>query len=142
MSAHASSSHSHDVSHHIVPIPVYAATLAALAGLMGATIFAAQIHWPGGTVVNNIIAMAIAVVKATLVVLVFMNVRNGTKLIKMWAMLGFAWFTLMFMMYCDYLFRQYELTPAWDARDPGSAMSRIKAEPAASDPNMVNVRVR
>jgi len=142
MSSHAASHDNHDVSHHIVPITHYVANLIALGVLMLATIGASFVHFPGGTITNNIIAMAIAVLKATLVVLVFMNVRNGTKLIKMWAMLGFIWFGLMFIMYCDYQFRQFETVPSWDARDPGSAMPRTKVEPMAEDKNMINVRPR
>lgn len=143
-----SSKHSsHDISHHVVPIPVYFATLVALTLLMVLTVIASQIVLPGGTVVNNIVAMTIAVVKASLVVWVFMNVRNGSKLIKMWAALGFIWFSLLFIMYADYQFRQYEMVGSWDHKDTGSAMPRTKTynnqpgEPGY-DPNMNNVRVR
>lgn len=143
-----SSKHSsHDISHHVVPIPVYFATLIALAVLMVLTIAASQVVLPGGTVMNNIVAMLIAAVKATLVIMVFMNVRNGSKLIKMWAVLGFVSFLLFFIMYADYQFRQYEMVGAWDKRDPGMALPRTKTynnQPGQQgyDPNMDNVRVR
>ena len=147
MSSNHSSSSSHDISHHVVPIPVYFATLVTLAVLMVVTVVASQIVLPGGTLVNNIVAMAIACTKAYLVVMFFMNVRNGSKLIKMWAVLGFVWFGLLFIMYADYEFRQYEMVGSWDKKDPGSAMPRTKTyvnQPGTPeyDPNMNNVRVR
>jgi caa(3)-type oxidase subunit IV len=142
--AHATThSDSPDYSHHIVPIPVYFVTFLALGALMLMTVGASYVHFPGGTATNNLIALAIAVTKAALVVGVFMNVRNGTKLIKMWALIGFVWFTLFFIMFADYKMREFEQVVPWNAKDPGSAMSRgWEGEQGPTDPNMVNVRPR
>ncbi len=149
---------SHDAAHpengaHIIAPFVYIKVLLALVVLMLATVFASQIQFPGGTIVNNIIAMTIAVIKGSLVVLFFMGVKFSTKLTQLWAIIGFVWFTLMFMIFADYATRSYEMTPSWDKLDTGSAMSREMREPLgprgegmekapASDKNMVNVRPR
>jgi cytochrome c oxidase subunit IV len=140
------SSHAHppskeiDISHHIVPVGVYVRTLIILAALMALTVGVAQISI--GTLGNNLVAMAIACIKATLVVLFFMNVRNGTQLIKFYAILGFLTFPLFFIMYADYEFRQHELEPAFEKRDPGSAMPRMKTDEGPTDKMMINVRPR
>lgn len=148
----------HDSAHpengaHIISPAVYVKVLLALVVLMLATVFAAQIQFPGGTIVNNIVAMTIAVIKGSLVIMFFMGVKYGTKLTQLWAIIGFVWFTLLFMIFADYSTRNYEMTPSWDKQDTGSAMAREMREPLGprgedmekapmSDKNMVNVRPR
>lgn len=129
---------------HLVHPKIYFATLVALVVLMLATVFASQIQFPGGTVVNNVIAMTIAIIKAGLVVAIFMGVKYGTNLTKLFAALGFAWFLLMFMTFADYATRKWEPAGSWDRGDTGSAMPRVMGqEPMGEkDPNMVNVRPR
>ena len=79
---------------------------------------------PGvGTVLNNIIAMTIAVVKGLLVIQFFMHVKFGSDLVKLWAMTGFIWVPLMLFILMDYGTRKYEPAPAFDA-DKGSALYR------------------
>ena len=56
-------------------------------------------------VLNNPIAMAIAVVKATLVVLFFMQVKYSSRLTWLWAGLGFVWLIFLFSTIGDYLTR-------------------------------------
>ena len=60
---------------------------------------------------NNLIAMGIALTKATLVVLFFMQVKYGTRLIWLWAGLGFIWFLMLFITLQDYLSRVLDLRP-------------------------------
>ena len=148
----------HDSAHpengaHIVSPTTYKLVLAALVILMLLTVGASYVQFPGGTIVNNIVAMTIAVIKGSLVVLFFMGVKYGTKLTQLWAIIGFVWFTLLFMIFADYSTRNYEMTPSWDKNDVGSAMSREKREPLGprgedmekapmSDKNMINVRPR
>lgn len=124
---------SHDASNpqhaHILPISTYIRTLIALLILMSLTVWAAGQTFPGGTIVNNIISMTIAVIKGSLVILFFMGVKFSTKLTQLWAAIGFVWFTLLFMIFADYATRQYEPAPSWDKNDVGSAMSRGKGDP-------------
>jgi len=89
---------------HTLPISLYAKNFVALFVLMVATIVVAQIDL--GTFTNNIIAMGIAVTKATLVILFFMGVKYTTRLVQIWAMAGFVWMLLMMITYGDYLTRQ------------------------------------
>jgi len=118
---------------HVHPVTMYLKTLVALVILMIATVIFAQIPFKDvpifglttlpGTMINNIIAMAIAVTKALLVLNFFMGTKFATKLTKFWAAAGFVGFSLMFLVYGDYSTRKYEPTPRWTA-DPGSSMRR------------------
>ncbi len=62
---------------------------------------------------NNFISMGIAITKALLVILFFMQVKYGTKLTWLWASLGFIWFLLMFGISSDYVTRKWIPVPGW-----------------------------
>lgn len=139
---------------HVFPISMYVKTLALLLILMVLTIAAAQVNlahvfqdrgWSPalGTVFNNVIAMTIAVVKAVCVVFFFMHVKYGTDLIKLWALTGFVWVTLMMFILMDYGTRKFEPAPAFEA-DKGSALyreiTRTGETPAKDDYPIVRVR--
>jgi caa(3)-type oxidase subunit IV len=111
-------------SHHIVPTFTYVKTLVALTILMLLTIFASYWNAPGGVVVNNLIALGIACLKAFLVIWVFMGIRWSTKLARLWAVAGFVTLPLMFIMFQDYFVRHNEVVPSWDGR-PDSALPRV-----------------
>ncbi len=117
-----SSNHS---DHHILPMRVYAMTLIGLFVLMGATLLAAEVHiGPDGTsLYNNLVAMLIAITKATLVVLFFMHGKYSTNLTKIFIILGFAWVSLMTLILADYGTRRFEPVPGWD-REIESALPR------------------
>lgn len=83
-----------DHDHHIVPPRHYVYNIIALTVLMVLTVWAS--YQPFGKL-NLPIALAIAITKATLIVLVFMNVRNGTQLTKVFAFAGFIWLCIMFL---------------------------------------------
>ena len=138
-------SHSHE--HHIVPTSTYVKTLLTLFALMVLTVWAASFNLPkigpfSGTVVNQVVALVIAVTKAFLVITIFMGVKFGTKLIKLWAAVGFIWVTLIFGILGDYTMRHFEPAPGWDGK-PDSAIPRVTPEepkvPAAND---LNVKIR
>ena len=101
--------------HHITPISVYLRTYGALLILMFLTVFASS--WNLGPL-NNAVAMAIAITKAVLVVLFFMQVKYGTKLTWLWAALGFIWFLLMFGILSDYISREWIQFPGWQKAVP------------------------
>lgn len=121
MSTHTSS---HD--HHVTPPTELIKNLAKLAFLMALTIaaalvdvghmkvFGAQLSSAGGSFANNLIAMAIACTKAYLVVSVFMGVKWGSKLIKMWALTGFVWLPLLLGVFGDYFTRSWEPVVTWN----------------------------
>jgi caa(3)-type oxidase subunit IV len=116
------SEHTHD--HHITPPKTLRLTLIALAGLMGLTILAAVFDvghfvtrsdgfW--ASFVNNSVALAIAIVKAACVVQIFMGVKWGTQLVKIWAYFGFVWLACLLITLGDYTSRYWENNRGWYA---------------------------
>jgi len=107
MSDHATE-HAHE--HHVTPISTYFKVYLLLLFFMVATIFAGAHDWGA---LNNIVAMAIAITKGTLVVLFFMQVKYGTRLIWLWAGLGFIWLILIFIILQDYISRAWIPINGW-----------------------------
>jgi cytochrome c oxidase subunit IV len=94
------------MSEHIVPVRIYLTIFAALLVGTGLTVFAAFVDFPWQF--NTIVALTIAVVKATLVVLYFMHVRYGSRLV--WLIVGAAlfWMAIMFSLtFSDYFTRNW-----------------------------------
>ena len=92
------------MSEHIVPVRVYVSIFLALMVGTALTVWAAKQDFPGN--LNVIVAMTIAVVKATLVVLYFMHVRYSARLI--WVIVASALFwmgNLFALPFTDYLTR-------------------------------------
>jgi cytochrome c oxidase subunit 4 len=77
---------------HVVPARHYVYNFTALMVLMILTVVAAAFDLGAA---NLPIALAIAITKATLIVLIFMNVRNGTHLVWIFAGAGFVWLLIM-----------------------------------------------
>jgi cytochrome c oxidase subunit 4 len=135
-------------AHHVVPIWMYALNLVALLVLMFLTVFVAQVNLPGflflsGHMVNNLVALIIATTKAVLVIMIFMGVRWSSSLVKLWVIIGFTWFTLMFLILVDYGTRKYEPTRPWEP--VGDTALPREAHPSTQkieDDALVNVRPR
>jgi cytochrome c oxidase subunit 4 len=92
------------MSEHIVPVRIYITIFLVLLVGTGLTVWAAFIDFPYG--LNTLIAMTIAVTKATFVVLYFMHVRYSTRLV--WVIIGsaFFWMAILFAFtLADYLTR-------------------------------------
>jgi cytochrome c oxidase subunit 4 len=91
------------MSVHVAPVRNYLLVFAALMVLTAITVGAAFMHFGP---FNNVVAMAIAVTKATLVVLFFMHVKYSTRLTKLIVVAGFFWLGLMFLFtFADYMSR-------------------------------------
>jgi cytochrome c oxidase subunit IV len=88
----------------------YIFTYVALVVLMFLTVFISRFYLGP---LNNIAAMGIALTKATLVVLFFMQVYFGTKLTWVWAALGFIWLSLLFGILGDYVTRLVLAASGW-----------------------------
>jgi cytochrome c oxidase subunit IV len=99
--------------HHITPIITLAKTFALLLVLMVLTVGASYVD-VGYPLINNLIALGIAITKALLVVFIFMGVWFGTGLTKLWAAAGFVWVLLMGIMFADYMTRSWEPVYGWD----------------------------
>lgn len=82
------------MSEHIVPVRIYVTIFLVLLVGTALTVMAAFVDFPWQ--LNTIVAMTIAITKATFVVLYFMHVRYSTRLI--WVILGaaFFWMALLF----------------------------------------------
>jgi cytochrome c oxidase subunit 4 len=80
----------------ILPISLYLKVWGALVGLLALTVVAYFLPFLGplGVVVN----LAIAVAKALLVVLIFMHVRYGEKLVWLAAGGGFYWLGILLVL--------------------------------------------
>lgn len=136
-----------DYEHHIIHPMVYARVLAALLVLMFTTVYVARFNLPdigpiSGTVVNQTVALVIAVAKALLVILFFMGVKYSTSLTKLWSIAGFLVFSLMFLILGDYASRPFEAVPSWD-RTGESAMPRGFPTGSVVHPsNNLNLRPR
>ncbi len=143
----ASSTHTHE--HHIVPTRTYVATFLGLVVLMVMTVAIAGVNLPAigplsGTVVNQLVALLIAVVKAMLVISIFMGVKWGSTLTKLWVASGFVTLIVLFGILGDYTTRQFEHQPGWEKQADG-ALPRVtpnEPEVPAADSNTLNVKIR
>ena len=86
---------------HATP-KVYICTYLFLMVMMTATIVVSRFYLGP---LNNVAALTIAMMKATAVVLLFMQVYYSTKLTWVWACIGFIWLSLLFGILGDYLTR-------------------------------------
>jgi cytochrome c oxidase subunit 4 len=80
------------MSAHIVPVKNYLAVFAALMFLTVATYMVAKVDLGS---FNLVVAMGIAITKATLVVLIFMHVKYSSTLTKAIVASGFFFFLVM-----------------------------------------------
>jgi cytochrome c oxidase subunit 4 len=97
----------HENDHSLKP---YVFVLVALLALTALTVFVATIDFGAA---NDMVALGIALVKASLVVMFFMHVRGATPVIKLAAVGGFFWLAIFFaIILSDFGFRLV-LGTAW-----------------------------
>jgi cytochrome c oxidase subunit 4 len=97
------------MAEHVSPIRTYLAIFGALMVLTVVTVFAAFVDLGR---FNPVVAMAIAIFKATLVVLYFMHVKYSSRLTKMVVLTGLFFLAILLgetMM--DYASRGFLATP-------------------------------
>jgi cytochrome c oxidase subunit 4 len=93
------------MSEHIVSVKGYVAVFAALMVLTVVTVLASRVDLG---LLNTVVALAIAVFKATLVILYFMHVRYSTRLTQVTVVAGFLWLIIMIgLTFSDYLTRKW-----------------------------------
>ncbi|MGH9380657.1 MAG: cytochrome C oxidase subunit IV family protein [Thermoanaerobaculia bacterium] len=86
---------------HVTSVGIYVAVFAALMVLTAITVWAAFLELG---YLNDVVALAIAVSKATIVVLFFMHVKHSTPLIKFVVIGGFFWLALLLgLTWMDYV---------------------------------------
>ena len=99
------------MAEHIVSRTVYFVIFGALIVLTLVTYAVARIDF-GNEAVNTIVALAIAVTKATLVILYFMHLRYSPRLTWVVLASGFLWlFIMISLTLCDYLSRNTTALP-------------------------------
>ena len=94
------------MSEHIVSVRIYITIFLVLLVGTALTVWAAFVDFPYG--LNTVIAMTIAVTKATFVVLYFMHVRYSARLI--WVIVGSAlfWMAILFALtFADFWTRNW-----------------------------------
>jgi len=98
------------VSDHVVSWKVYVAVFLALVVLTVVTVVAAGYDFGP---LNVIVALGIAITKATLVVLYFMHARYAGGLTRLVVLSSVAFFfILVFLTLSDYVTRSWSLTSA------------------------------
>lgn len=99
------------MSHLVVPIRVYVSVFLALILLTITTVAVSKIDLGE---FNFIVAMTIAVVKGTLVILFFMHVRQSSSMTKLFVAAGFFWMAILFVfVLSDYVSRGWLPRPSW-----------------------------
>ncbi len=95
------------------------ASLIVLTGLTSAASYVDVGEW------NIVVALAIAVTKASLVVWIFMGVRNVTTLTRLFVVAGLVWLAIMVLItYSDYGTRTWTYQPKAWADNPARGLSR------------------
>jgi len=91
------------MSDHVVPVKTY---LAVFACLMVFTVITVAVAFVDLGPLNNVVMLGIAITKAVLVVLFFMHVKYGTRLIPLVAASGFFFLLILFgITLSDYMSR-------------------------------------
>ena len=115
MSAHADTPHSH--------VPKVGTLVAVWGSLIALTILTTVVSHLELGVFNIVLALLIAVGKASLVAWIFMGVRYTTSLTKLFVVAGLVWLSIMVLItYSDYSTRgwSYEAQP-WSHTKAGGA---------------------
>src|SRR5689334_175212 len=90
-------------STHVLPLRIYFGVFFALLVLTGTTVAVAFIDLGP---FNNVVALGIAVFKASLVILYFMHVRYSTRLTSLVIVSGVFWLAIMVgLTFTDYATR-------------------------------------
>src|SRR4051812_40861548 len=79
-------------STHVLPVRLYLLVFASLLVLTGTTVGVAFVDLGP---LNNLVAMGIAVLKATMVILFFMHVRYSSRLTALVVVSGVFWLVIM-----------------------------------------------
>ncbi|MDA0746753.1 MAG: cytochrome C oxidase subunit IV family protein [bacterium] len=104
------------MSQHISPKSTYFTIFGALLVLTGVTVWVAFLDLGA---LNTVVALTIAVIKATLVVLWFMHVIHSNRLTWVFAGAGFVWLILLIgITMCDFISRDWLGIPVSEFLNP------------------------
>lgn len=100
--------HHADSMHHITPVPIYVGIFLLLMVLTAITVAVAYVDLAAW---STPIAIVIAIVKATAVVLIFMHVKYSPRVIGMIVVGSVVFLVILFLItLSDYLTRDWPLT--------------------------------
>jgi len=120
--------------HHVVPVKTYLAIFGALMVGTALTVIVARFNF--GTL-NILIALTVACIKATLVILFFMHVAYSSKLTKVVIGAGLFWFMILILMtITDYRVRRdwhIGLGSVEKQADAGAARSETPTKQQSGD---------
>ena len=95
--------------HHVVSWRLYVGIFAALAALTAITVYAAGVDFGP---FNTVIALGIASLKATLVIMFFMHLRWSPRLTTLFLFSGFVFLAILILLtVSDYISRPWPITP-------------------------------
>ena len=117
-----------DAFHSLEPqVQTYLIVFATLMALLLLTVLAARVHLGP---LNLSVAMLIAIVKAVLVILYFMHVKEQSKLTWVFSTAAFLWLVIMLAFtFSDYLTRP-QIPNSFD-REPHLSATRVHQVPTA-----------
>lgn len=114
-------------STHVVPKSTYYLIFTALMVFTAITVWVAFVDLGP---LNSVVALAIAVTKATLVILYFMHVAYSPRLTKLVVVASVFWLAILLIMTMgDYLTRSWR-TYGWDAQRPATTLALRTEVPA------------
>jgi cytochrome c oxidase subunit 4 len=94
---------------HVVPQSLYLTIFGALMVLTAATVAVAYVDLG---MLNIAVALAVAIVKASLVVLFFMHVKYSSRLVQLVVLSSVVWLVILFgITLSDYLTRGWLVAP-------------------------------
>jgi cytochrome c oxidase subunit 4 len=97
----------HAAPHHQAPLGMY---FAVFFGLMILTVLTVWVSRVDLGAMNTAVAMAIAIIKATLVILWFMHVIHSPRMTWIVVISSFLWLAVLFVLtFSDYLTRHWSL---------------------------------
>ena len=99
--------HGHAAPHHQAPLTAYFVVFIVLMGLTILTVAVSRVDLGA---MNTAVAMAIAVVKALVVILWFMHVIHSPRLTWIVVIASFLWLAVLFVLtFSDYLTRHWNI---------------------------------
>ena len=99
------------MTHHITPVKNYVFVFLALITLTVTTVLVSKVELGE---FNFVVAMTIAVIKASLVVWFFMQVRYSTSMTRLFVVAGLFWMAILVVFtVSDYVSRGWLPRPNW-----------------------------
>jgi cytochrome c oxidase subunit 4 len=126
--------HAHHSQQKTISMTTYVLVFIALMVLLVATVWVALLRWDLWHMgpLSVVIALAIATIKALLVVLFFMHVKLANRLTQTFVLAAFIWLGIMFVFtFTDYL------TRGWMPNSSGWVAESTVPAPPAKQPEWV-----